>query len=302
MTWVASSSATPESFTTTGANNQSSPADVTGLVYTSGKFDISMTVQVVATTSLTQLYKLSGIKSPSSSWNMTSIDVSGDITGVIFTITSGGQIQYTSLNYTGFTSISFTWEQFSSTQGTSYLALSGAGNVVTISPSTGTSTYNYNLPTTAGTSGQFLTSGGGSSSPNTWTSPLGTGFVSLTSVGTYTPTCVGSTSGSATLSSPVGSYQVIGNLCFFWCQFSISSSTAVGNIRVSLPFTVRTGYTVQSVFSVQLPNITLPGGTTYAMGQAVQGNTYFEVFAAPSFAGVPVPSTGFLWTQGFFPI
>jgi hypothetical protein len=172
MTWVTPAiNSAPQSFTTTGANNQTSAANVTGLVYASGMFDITMTVDVVATTSLTQLFKLSGIKSPSSSWSITSLEVSGDNSGVVFSITSGGQVQYTSSNYSGFTSLSFTWAALSVTQGITYLSLTGSSSgVVTVGSSTGT--YNYNLPTTAGTSGQVLTSGGGSSSPMTWTSPV----------------------------------------------------------------------------------------------------------------------------------
>lgn len=50
--------------------------------------------------------------------------------------------------------------------------LAFAGNtsgVVTLLPQAVAGTYNFNFPTTAGTSGQFLTSAGGSSSPMTWT-------------------------------------------------------------------------------------------------------------------------------------
>jgi hypothetical protein len=47
-----------------------------------------------------------------------------------------------------------------------------AGNtsgVVTIQPQAAAGTYNFNLPTTAGTTGQALTSGGGVAAPMTWT-------------------------------------------------------------------------------------------------------------------------------------
>jgi hypothetical protein len=47
-----------------------------------------------------------------------------------------------------------------------------AGNTsgtVTIKPQAAAGTYNFNLPTTAGTSGQLLTSGGGAASPMTYT-------------------------------------------------------------------------------------------------------------------------------------
>lgn len=54
---------------------------------------------------------------------------------------------------------------------------SAGGDTVTIqNPSTTAGAYNFNLPATAGTSGQLLTSAGGGSSPMTWTS-VGSGGV-----------------------------------------------------------------------------------------------------------------------------
>jgi len=50
------------------------------------------------------------------------------------------------------------------------LSLAGdTSGVVTIAPQSTTSTYNFNLPTTAGSSGQPLTSGGGGAAPMTFT-------------------------------------------------------------------------------------------------------------------------------------
>jgi hypothetical protein len=52
------------------------------------------------------------------------------------------------------------------------LNISGStSGTITIQPQAAAGTYNFNLPTTAGTSGYVLTSGGGSSSPMTWTNP-----------------------------------------------------------------------------------------------------------------------------------
>lgn len=53
-------------------------------------------------------------------------------------------------------------------------SISVAGNtsgVITMNPQAAAGTYNWNWPTTAGTTGQFFTSGGGGASPNTWTTP-----------------------------------------------------------------------------------------------------------------------------------
>jgi hypothetical protein len=58
------------------------------------------------------------------------------------------------------------------------------GNSVTVAPQTSPfSSYNFNLPTTAGAAGSLLTSQGGSSSAMTWTSLA---FVTLTDGGTIT--------------------------------------------------------------------------------------------------------------------
>lgn len=57
------------------------------------------------------------------------------------------------------------------------LILSGnTSGAVTIAPQAAAGTFNFNLPTTAGTSGYVLTSGGGGSSPMTWTDPASLGI------------------------------------------------------------------------------------------------------------------------------
>lgn len=76
---------------------------------------------------------------------------------------------------------------------------SGAGGgIITMQNPSATTNYNFNLPATAGNAGQFLTSGGGGSNPETWTSissnlQLSGGILDLM------PTTV--TPGSYTLSS-----------------------------------------------------------------------------------------------------
>ena len=173
MSWITPATASaPQAYNTTGTQSQASPVDVSGLLYTSGSFDISMTVEIDAATDLTQLFKLTGILSPSSGWSITPVAISGDDTLVDFTITAGGQIQYTSGTYASFVSLTFTWARFSTTQGVGYLALSGSSSgIVTIAPQPIAGTYNYNLPITAGNSGEVLTSAGGGSSAMTWGKP-----------------------------------------------------------------------------------------------------------------------------------
>lgn len=250
------------------------PVNITGLVYTTGNFEINVTVNIIATTNLTEIFKLSGILSAGpSGWNLTTIALSGDITNINFSITSLGQIQYTSPSYIGFTSLTFVWSNYisssaivnlisginttepisnnsgvffnvnSATSTDTVTAASGtltgfngtyigpptliasntsvtttnastvlingepiagtnetftnkyalkiigkvgltgstSGVVSLIVPASFTS-YNYNFPTTAGTSGQVLTSAGGAGSPMTW----GTVLTTTTTPGTAT--------------------------------------------------------------------------------------------------------------------
>jgi hypothetical protein len=158
----------PQTFTSSGQNNQPTPVNVPSLSYTTGSFDINLTVTIVATTNLNQLFRLSGVLG-GSVWSMTAISLTGDDSFVDFTITAGGQVQYTSSTYPGFVSLTFSWVTFSATQGLSYLALSGTtSGLITIGPQAVTNTYNFNLPTTSGIAGQVLTSQGGGSSAMTW--------------------------------------------------------------------------------------------------------------------------------------
>ena len=54
----------------------------------------------------------------------------------------------------------------------SHILAGSTSGLISILPQAAAGTYNFNLPTTAGTAGQVLTSQGGSSSAMTWTSPL----------------------------------------------------------------------------------------------------------------------------------
>lgn len=84
------------------------------------------------------------------------------------------------------------------------MVVNGSGSgAITIKPQAAAGTYNLNLPTTAGTSGQVLTSQGGGSTPMTWTSS-GTGTVTsvicfgVTITTTGTCTTSGQLPGTAT--------------------------------------------------------------------------------------------------------
>jgi hypothetical protein len=90
------------------ANNQSSATNVTGLSFANSSFraaEITISVAIDATSDLFAIFKLNAIQK-SSSWEMSS-EYTGDVTGVIFSITSAGQVQYTSTNVSGFVSSVF---------------------------------------------------------------------------------------------------------------------------------------------------------------------------------------------------
>ena len=85
------------------ANNQSVAANVTGFAFANATvrgFNALVTVEIDATADLFEQFNLQGIQK-GSSWNM-SIESVGDNSGVAFSITSAGQVQYTSGNVSGF--------------------------------------------------------------------------------------------------------------------------------------------------------------------------------------------------------
>ncbi len=85
------------------ANNISSPTNVTGLAFANGtvrSFEALVSVYVNATSSLYESFKLYGIQR-GADWQMAQTSV-GDTSGFTFTITTAGQVQYISNNYSGF--------------------------------------------------------------------------------------------------------------------------------------------------------------------------------------------------------
>jgi hypothetical protein len=92
----------PTSFTM--ANNQISAANVTGLAFanaTTRSFKALIDIKISATADLYEAYEILGVQK-GSTWDITQTAV-GDDSGVVFSITTAGQIQYTSTNVTGFT-------------------------------------------------------------------------------------------------------------------------------------------------------------------------------------------------------
>ena len=99
--------------TFTGANNVSTPASITGLAFsvsTVSSFCAYVYVKVLATTNYYQQYILNGVYAiDSSTWYLTTSSTGND-SGVEFSITSAGQIQYISPNFAGFTSLGFVFK------------------------------------------------------------------------------------------------------------------------------------------------------------------------------------------------
>jgi hypothetical protein len=87
------------------ANNQSSPANVTGFAFANAtvrSFEAIVSVFIDATTDFYEQFKIKGIQK-GSEWDFT-VSSQGDVSGVTFSITNAGQVQYTSTNNAGFTS------------------------------------------------------------------------------------------------------------------------------------------------------------------------------------------------------
>lgn len=98
----------------TGANNQSSPANVTGLAFANGSvrsFDALVSVSVDATSDLFEQFKIEGVQR-GADWQL-SMESTGDASGVAFDITNAGQLQYTSGNYSGFSSLTIKYRALS---------------------------------------------------------------------------------------------------------------------------------------------------------------------------------------------
>jgi hypothetical protein len=85
------------------SNNVASPANVTGLAFANGSirsFEALLSISVDATSDLFESVKLHGVQR-GAAWSMSQTAV-GDDSGFIFSITTGGQVQYTNNSYSGF--------------------------------------------------------------------------------------------------------------------------------------------------------------------------------------------------------
>lgn len=84
-------------------NNQASPANVTGLAFANAtvrSFKAQVSIAIDATSDLFEEYTIDGIQK-GAAWDIAQVSV-GDDSGITFSITTAGQIQYTSSNLAGF--------------------------------------------------------------------------------------------------------------------------------------------------------------------------------------------------------
>lgn len=156
------------------------------------------------------------------------------------------------------------------------LGLHGSSSgTITLKPQAAAGTYNFNYPTTAGTTGQVLTSAGGVGAPMTWSTPGsgtvtsvgGTGTVSgLTLTGTVTTS--GNLTLGGTLSAPFSA--ITGTATYAQLPTEVQ--------QLPLAFVLPGKPTTGAVFNISVPiAVTIPASlagatvydTTLATGSAV---------------------------------
>lgn len=125
---------------------------------------------------------------------------------------SDTQVQFNNSGALG-ASANLTWSSPALTVGvagsaTGQLKLTGSSSgTITVQGQAAAGTFNFNLPTTAGTSGQALLSAAGGASPMTWGSVLKPGTTATVTVGyTVTPNNLGNIT-SFTVDPALGNYQ-----------------------------------------------------------------------------------------------
>jgi hypothetical protein len=109
------------------ANNVGSATNVTGLSFTTADIryfeaKVVITITKTDTTTLDEIVSLRG-NNNDAGWQLFTENI-GDASGIVFTITSGGQIQYTSTNITSFSSSIFRYSAQQYTKTGTYSAVS----------------------------------------------------------------------------------------------------------------------------------------------------------------------------------
>jgi hypothetical protein len=142
-----------------GNNNVSTPADITGLSFSTTdtrSFTVTMAISILASSSLYAQAIIEGVWK-AGNWEIFTSYL-GDQTGITFSITSSGQLRYTSNNYVSWTSTVFRWSakviNQTGTHNPPVLPTSGSQTI------TGPLTITSSVNTTSGSSGSLTVAGG----------------------------------------------------------------------------------------------------------------------------------------------
>lgn len=136
--------------------------NISGLIYTSLQFDILVTINITASPSYIQIFRLTGINA-SSGWVLSSIGVSGDTSGIIFSIVSGtGQVQFRGTgSYNSVTNAIISWTNYQSFPNSTNisslannLTITGTGN---LTESSSTLFINPSSTTLTGSNNYYFT-------------------------------------------------------------------------------------------------------------------------------------------------
>jgi hypothetical protein len=115
----------------------------------------------------------------------------------------------------------------------------------------------------------------------------------------YTPAVVGSTTaGAGTYSVQSGTYQIDGKRCKGKIGLSWSAHTGTGNIRVSLPFTSKTGGSVSDAATIVYVNTLTWVAGSILFGTIDPNTNYVGMYSAPSAgsaAAVPMDTAAILY-------
>lgn len=234
------------SFTPT--NNISSPSDVTGLTFSNSdirSFTINLTASITRTIggNLYEYFCLEGNQTDNG-WDMLASS-SSDVTGIVFTITSTGQVQYTSTNITNYQNSIFRYQvnQIANTGTYSLATLQTQGTLITNTIQI-LSTENSNIGVN---NGSLYVRGGVTIDKTLYANSISTGTINTTGL------TVGSLSVSSGFSAP-NAYVVLYGLTVSTnittaALYSTAQTTTniVGTNISSATLNLSTGLTAASV-------------------------------------------------------
>ena len=163
---------------------------------------------------------------------------------------------------------------------------------ITVLPQATAGTFNFNLPITAGTAGQVLTSGGGGSAPMTWTAITGGGNVS--NVGTPTNGQIAQWTGATTIQ---------GLTLLTGANGGTGVNNGANTISTSLNFAI-TGSGAQTFFfgntgvpwTYNFPQVS--GNLAYQVGSITNGHALIASGTAGGIADGGAPGSSLTLTDG----